>query len=53
MAGDITASMYGPITLDELKFAMARGARNKSPGFDWIIHEFYVTHWDIIKGELL
>jgi hypothetical protein len=40
-----------PIIL--LRRAISKGSRNKAPGADCIVHEFYVHFWDVITTDLL
>jgi hypothetical protein len=42
-----------PITSEELYTAIQSGGRNKAPGSDGIGREFYITHWDTIREDLL
>ena len=42
-----------PITIDELRNAVDKGKRHKSPGPDGICHEFYKHMWDCCKNDLL
>jgi hypothetical protein len=53
LPSEINEIMYTPITVQELKNAVHQGARNKSPGFEEITHDFYVLLWDAIKDELM
>jgi hypothetical protein len=45
--------MDAPITTNELTAAIMRAPKNKSPGLDGIIAEFYKWGHDIIKEDLL
>jgi len=42
-----------PTTLEELRRAIDKGPRNKAPGADGIVHEFYGRLWDVITTYLL
>ena len=42
-----------PLTLVELRAVLSRCARNRSPGIDGILYEFYVALWDEIGPTLL
>jgi hypothetical protein len=41
------------ISKEEVKEAIKKGKRRKSPGSDGIGHEFYTANWDMIKEELV
>jgi hypothetical protein len=41
-----------PITLEELKTVLHRGAGNKAPGSDGIGLAFFKVNWDTIKDML-
>jgi hypothetical protein len=45
--------LEAPIMEEELRKAVLQGTLSKSPGEDRICHEFYLTFWDTIKGDLL
>ena len=40
------------IDMDEIRYALRKGKRNKAPGIDGIGLEFYVTNWTTIKEDL-
>jgi len=42
-----------PNTSEELYTAIKSGGRNKAPGSEGIGWEFYITHWDTIREDLL
>ena len=42
-----------PITLGEFRRAIDKGPRNKAPGADGILHEFYDQLWDVVTTNLL
>jgi hypothetical protein len=44
--------LENPITIEEVREAVKKGKRNKSPGPDGINHEFFTKEWDIIKEDL-
>ncbi|KAL1400940.1 hypothetical protein pipiens_007022 [Culex pipiens pipiens] len=45
--------MLRPISEDELKSTSLAAAKKKSPGPDGLSYEFYLTHFDIVKEDLL
>lgn len=42
-----------PVTLKELRRAIYKGPRNKTPGADGIVHELYGQFWAVITADLL
>ena len=42
-----------PITEEELKAAVSKGACNKAPGRDGVYLEFFKVTWDSIKDDML
>ena len=51
--GDANNELDHPITLEELREAVNKGKRHKSPGPDGICHEFFKRMWDVIKNDML
>ena len=49
---DDRARLTASITMEELKRALRKSPRNKSPGSDGLPAEFYQTTWDVI-GEVV
>lgn len=46
-------SMNKPFTIQEFHSALKELNKNKTPGTDGITPEFYLTFWDILKGEFM
>jgi hypothetical protein len=42
-----------PITADELRAALRKGERSKTPGVDGICLEFYTENWDTLGPDLM
>ena len=42
-----------PITMEELREAVKKEKRRKSPGPDGICHKFLTKMWDVIKNDML
>jgi hypothetical protein len=53
LPNEANTDLEAQIEMEEIKEALRKGKRRKAPGSDGIVHEFYSTHWDIIKQELL
>ena len=51
--GDANNELDHPITMEELREAVNKGKRHKSPGPDGICHEFFKQMWDVIKNIML
>ena len=49
---DANTVLDNPITLEEVREAVKKGKRHKSPGPDGICHEFFIKKWDIVKDDL-
>ena len=49
---DANTLLDNPITLEEVREAVKKGKRHKSPGPDGICHEFFIKKWDIVKEDL-
>jgi hypothetical protein len=47
------AALMTPVTLGELHYVIQNSPRNQSPGTDGICYEFYRTHCEGIKEDLL
>jgi hypothetical protein len=45
--------MAEAITLGELKRVFDKGPRNKAPGTQGIVREFYIHFWFVIKTDLM
>jgi hypothetical protein len=50
---EANTDLEAQVEMEEIKEALRKGKRRKAPGSDGIVHEFYTTHWDTIKQELL
>jgi hypothetical protein len=37
--------------MEEIKKAIMKGKKGKSPGYDGISHEFFTTHWSTIRDD--
>ena len=53
LTNDQKSSCDAPLTLQQLKTAVFKMKRNKSPGSDGLTIEFYQKFWDSIKYSLL
>jgi hypothetical protein len=42
-----------PLTQGEILYSIKQGKEKKSPGLDGISHDFYLTFWEEIKGEMV
>ena len=51
--GDANTELDQPIAMEELRDAVKKGKRQKSPGTDGICHEFFKQMWDAIKNDML
>jgi len=49
---DANPVLDDPITLEEVREAVQKGKRHKSPDPDGICHEFFIKKWDIVKDDL-
>jgi len=49
---DANTVLDNPITLEEVREAVQKGKRHKSPDPDGIYHEFFIKKWDIVKDDL-
>jgi len=50
---DANTELDNPITIDELRKAVEKRKRYKSPGPDGICHDFYKHMWECCKYDLL
>jgi len=51
--GDANTELDQPITTEELREAVKKGKRHKSPGPDGIRHQFFKHLWDVVKNVML
>jgi len=50
---DANTELDHSITIEELREAVKKGKRHKSPGPDGICHEFFKQMWDFVKNDML
>jgi hypothetical protein len=53
LAIDANTDLEAPVTLEEIKTALRKGKKGKSPGSDVISHEFYTENWCTIQEDLV
>jgi hypothetical protein len=49
---DANTVLDHPITMEEVREAVKKGKRHKSPGPDGICHEFLIKMWDVVKDDM-
>jgi hypothetical protein len=49
---DANTVLDHPITMEEVREAVKKGKRDKSPGPDEIGHEFLIKMWDVVKDDM-
>ena len=53
MTQEDSAYLDRPITVQEIRMALASIASNKSPGVDGVPEEFYRRFWNLLESDLL